>query len=127
MELGSVTLKRIGFFCFPIKHSTHTPSHPASPSHTLVWYLSLTLSSVLSSLLPVEPSPEKPTKVVSKASAAPAKAAAAKEKKSANTDEESDPDSEVMPSDSEEEEAMPAKKAQPLRKRTAKLRLQSCL
>jgi hypothetical protein len=24
-ELGSVTLKRIGFFCFPIKHSTHTP------------------------------------------------------------------------------------------------------
>jgi hypothetical protein len=23
MELGSVTLKRIGFFCFPIKHSTH--------------------------------------------------------------------------------------------------------
>ncbi len=24
MELGSVTSKRIGFFCFPIKHSTHT-------------------------------------------------------------------------------------------------------
>ena len=24
MELGSVTLKRIGLFCFPIKHSTHT-------------------------------------------------------------------------------------------------------
>ena len=24
MELGSVTLKRIGFFCFPMKHSTHT-------------------------------------------------------------------------------------------------------
>jgi hypothetical protein len=23
-ELGSMTLKRIGFFCFPIKHSTHT-------------------------------------------------------------------------------------------------------
>jgi hypothetical protein len=23
-ELGSVTLKRIGFFCFPIKYSTHT-------------------------------------------------------------------------------------------------------
>ncbi len=23
-ELGSVTLKRIGFFCFPIKHSRHT-------------------------------------------------------------------------------------------------------
>jgi len=23
-ELGSVTLKRIGFVCFPIKHSTHT-------------------------------------------------------------------------------------------------------
>jgi len=22
-KLGSVTLKRIGFFCFPIKHSTH--------------------------------------------------------------------------------------------------------
>jgi hypothetical protein len=27
MELGSVTLKRIGFFCFPIKHSTHTLAH----------------------------------------------------------------------------------------------------
>ncbi len=27
MELGSVTLKRIGFFCFPIKHSTHTPRY----------------------------------------------------------------------------------------------------
>jgi hypothetical protein len=24
MELGSVTLKRVGFFCFPLKHSTHT-------------------------------------------------------------------------------------------------------
>jgi hypothetical protein len=24
---GSVTLKRIGFFCFPIKHSTHTLEH----------------------------------------------------------------------------------------------------
>jgi hypothetical protein len=24
VELSSVTLKRIGFFCFPIKHSTHT-------------------------------------------------------------------------------------------------------
>jgi hypothetical protein len=23
MEFGSVILKRIGFFCFPIKHSTH--------------------------------------------------------------------------------------------------------
>jgi hypothetical protein len=23
-ELGSVTLTRVGFFCFPIKHSTHT-------------------------------------------------------------------------------------------------------
>ena len=23
-ELGSVTLKRVGSFCFPIKHSTHT-------------------------------------------------------------------------------------------------------
>ena len=31
MELGSVTLKRIGFFCFPIKHSTHTnPEHMAA-------------------------------------------------------------------------------------------------
>ena len=28
MELGSVTLKRIGFFCFPIKHSTHTGADP---------------------------------------------------------------------------------------------------
>ena len=27
-ELGSVTLKRIGFFCFPIKHSTHTQHTP---------------------------------------------------------------------------------------------------
>jgi hypothetical protein len=29
-ELGSVTfkLKRIGFFCFPIKHSTHTQIEP---------------------------------------------------------------------------------------------------
>jgi len=26
-ELGSVTLKRIGFFCFPIKNSTHTPKN----------------------------------------------------------------------------------------------------
>ena len=25
-ELGSVTFKRISFFCFPIKHSTHTDS-----------------------------------------------------------------------------------------------------
>jgi len=25
-ELGSVTLKRVGLFCFPIKHSTHTCS-----------------------------------------------------------------------------------------------------
>jgi hypothetical protein len=25
-ELGSVTLKRVGLFCFPIKHSTHTHS-----------------------------------------------------------------------------------------------------
>jgi hypothetical protein len=30
MELGSVTLKRIGFFCFPIKHSTHTQETPGS-------------------------------------------------------------------------------------------------
>jgi hypothetical protein len=31
-ELGSVTLKRIGFFCFPIKHwhSTHTQAHTLS-------------------------------------------------------------------------------------------------
>ena len=29
-ELGSVTLKRIGFFCFPIKHSTHTATRPRS-------------------------------------------------------------------------------------------------
>jgi hypothetical protein len=29
-ELGSVTLKRIGLFCFPIKHSTHTPHFPVS-------------------------------------------------------------------------------------------------
>ena len=27
MELSSVTLQRIGFFCFPIKHSTHTHVH----------------------------------------------------------------------------------------------------
>jgi hypothetical protein len=30
-ELGSVTLKRIGFFCFPIKHSTHTESLAKNP------------------------------------------------------------------------------------------------
>jgi len=29
-ELGSVTLKRVGLFCFPIKHSTHTHT-PFSP------------------------------------------------------------------------------------------------
>jgi len=33
MELGSVSLKRIGFFCFPIKHSTHTARGRSS-----VWY-----------------------------------------------------------------------------------------
>jgi hypothetical protein len=27
-ELGSVTLKRVGLFCFPTKHSTHTPVKP---------------------------------------------------------------------------------------------------
>ena len=32
MELGSVTLKRIGFFCFPIKHSTHTHTTEAQYS-----------------------------------------------------------------------------------------------
>ena len=31
MELGSVTLKRIGFFCFPIKHSTHTHGEVVVP------------------------------------------------------------------------------------------------
>jgi hypothetical protein len=30
MELGSVTLKRIGFFCFPIKHSTHSVVSPSA-------------------------------------------------------------------------------------------------
>jgi hypothetical protein len=34
MELGSVTLKRIGFFCFPIKHSTHTCKCPPPPHMT---------------------------------------------------------------------------------------------
>jgi len=34
-ELGSVTLKRIGFFCFPIKHSTHTPQRLGSVTVTL--------------------------------------------------------------------------------------------
>ena len=29
MEFGLVTLKRIGFFCFPIKHSTHTVTENA--------------------------------------------------------------------------------------------------
>ena len=37
MELGSVTLKRIGFFCFPIKHSTHTRRVGARGG--LVWVL----------------------------------------------------------------------------------------
>ena len=36
VELGSVTLKRIGFFCFPIKHSTHSNTHSlkrGEPAH----------------------------------------------------------------------------------------------
>ena len=32
-ELGLVTLKRIGFFCFPIKHSTHTQLYHRSCSN----------------------------------------------------------------------------------------------
>jgi hypothetical protein len=37
MELGSVTLKRIGFFCqcFPIKHSTHTKENDILPK---MWF-----------------------------------------------------------------------------------------
>ena len=31
LELGSVTLKRIGFFCFPIKHSTERPESTRVP------------------------------------------------------------------------------------------------
>ena len=34
-ELGSVTLKRVGLFCFPIKHSTHTLVSPGLGSVTL--------------------------------------------------------------------------------------------
>jgi hypothetical protein len=34
MELGSVTLKRIGFFCFPIKHSTHTATALEQAAHS---------------------------------------------------------------------------------------------
>jgi hypothetical protein len=29
-ELGSVTLKRVGLFCFPTKHSTHTVSESSA-------------------------------------------------------------------------------------------------
>jgi hypothetical protein len=36
MELGSVTLKRIGFFCFPIKHSTHTHTNKHMSSTTTI-------------------------------------------------------------------------------------------
>jgi len=37
MELGSVNLKRIGFFFFPIKHSTHTGNYAmAEPNSVLV-------------------------------------------------------------------------------------------
>jgi hypothetical protein len=32
-ELGSVTLKRVGLFCFPIKHSTHTVNRGARKTH----------------------------------------------------------------------------------------------
>jgi hypothetical protein len=35
-ELGSVTLKRVGLFCFPIKHSTHTP-HIAVLTSKVTW------------------------------------------------------------------------------------------
>ena len=38
MELGSVTLKRIGFFCFPIKHSTHTRSSYISDGLAILSY-----------------------------------------------------------------------------------------
>jgi hypothetical protein len=51
MELGSVTLNRIGFFCFPIQvHSTHTVTFLLSPikhigvtlkinnQHTVHWH-----------------------------------------------------------------------------------------
>ena len=40
-ELGSVTLKRIGFFCFPIKHSTHTRlwAHMPWPPQSRQWRL----------------------------------------------------------------------------------------
>jgi hypothetical protein len=42
-ELGSVTLKRNGFFCFPIKHSTHTHStHTGHLSHLQQIHTSLT-------------------------------------------------------------------------------------
>jgi hypothetical protein len=41
-ELGSVTLKRIGFFCFPIKHSTHTLppcGHGSAVNHVFEWFM----------------------------------------------------------------------------------------
>ena len=41
-ELGSVTLKRIGFFCFPIKHSTHTHFGP-EPTQVLNLVISVLL------------------------------------------------------------------------------------
>jgi hypothetical protein len=39
MELGSVTLRRIGFFCFPIKHSTHTVCIECLIGKVAVFYL----------------------------------------------------------------------------------------
>jgi len=37
--IGSVTLKRIGFFCFPIKHSTHTPVVSTGPFKLFFFFL----------------------------------------------------------------------------------------
>ncbi len=36
-ELGLVTLKRVGLFCFPIKQSTHTHGTAVSRLHTRLW------------------------------------------------------------------------------------------
>ena len=56
MELGSVTLKRIGFFCFQIKLSTHTPRYlPLSMTDSVTLHC-ITLTLLGSTIKLQEPS-----------------------------------------------------------------------
>ena len=56
MELGSVILKRIGFFCFPIKLSTHTPRYlPLSMTDSVTLHC-ITLTLLGSTIKLQEPS-----------------------------------------------------------------------